>query len=274
MLKSCFYFTHKLKICPISHIYRVVLILFLHLFYFPALAQINIFTGETMKQLQLQSGWYNNINMDLTYRSGNTDLLTLQTQYRSDYLTSIYHGFVVGSIQYGRENDSSFTDKGMVHVRSIRKLANHFMIESFGQKQFNESIHLNDRNLIGGGIRFNAFSHKSKYNLYIGIGTMWEHERIDDSELGDIINHRIRSTNYINWTLQFTEQLSTSATGYYQVHVKRLHDYRILFEGNIQLSITKVLSFPLKINFRYDNQPPTGIQKHDLEIFNGLSYNF
>lgn len=274
MLKSYYYFTHKLKICPISHIYGAAFILSLLFFSIPTSAQINIFTGETMKQLQLKSGWYNNINLDLTYRSGNTELLTFQTRYRTDYLTGVYHGFVIGSIQYGKEDGSFFTNKGMAHGRIIRTLTNFIQFESFGQKQFNESILLNDRNLIGGGIRFNALSAKSKYNLYIGIGAMWEHERINDSNLGEITNHLIRSTNYINWTLQFNELLSTSATGYYQVYINRLVDHRILFEGNIKLSITKKLNFPLKINFRYDNEPPTGIQKHDLEIFNGLSYTF
>lgn len=274
MFKRYNYFTHKLRICPISYIYCTTLTILLQFLTIPVSAQINIFTGETVKQLHLKSGWYNSINMDLTYRSGNTELLTLQSRYRTDYLTTAYHGFVIGSIQYGREDGSYFTNKGMTHGRIIRTLADHIQIESFIQKQFNESILLNDRNLMGGGIRFNALSSKSKYNLYIGIGAMWEHELIDDANAGEITTHSIRSTNYINWTLQFTELISTSATGYYQIHVKRRRDYRILFEGSIKLSVTKRLSFPLRINFRYDNEPPTGIQKHDLEIFNGLGYTF
>lgn len=227
-----------------------------------------------MKQMQLKSGWYNNLDMNLTYRTGNTELLTLQTRYRTDYLTPVYHGFVIGSIQYGRKDDSYFTNKGMAHGRIIRNLAKHIQIESFIQKQFNESIHLNDRNLIGGGFRFVILPSKSKYNLYIGIGGMWEHERINDSHIGEMTTNIVRSTNYVNWTVQFDERLSTSATAYYQVDVKRLDDYRILFEGSIKFNITNTLSLPLKINFRYDNEPPIGIQKHDLEIFNGLSYTF
>ncbi len=274
MFKPFHYFTHKLSICPISFVFFTAFTLSLQFIHIPAPAQINIFTGETMQQMQRKSGWYNNMNLDLTYRTGNTDLLTLRTRFRSDYLSAIYHGFVIGSIQHGREDGSPFTNKGMVHGRIIRQLANHIRIESFAQKQFNESIQLNDRNLIGGGLRFNALPPKSKYNLYIGIGAMWENEHINEPNGGEIKTHIIRSTNYVNWTLQFNETLSTSATGYYQAHVKRLLDYRILFEGRIKLSYTKKLSFPLKINFRYDNEPPAGVRKHDLEIFNGLSYTF
>lgn len=123
--------------------------------------------------MQLELDWYNNIDLDLTYRSGNTELLTIQTRYRTDYLNLVYHGFAFGSIQYGKEGDSFFTNKGIAHGRIIRNVVNHIQLESFVQKQFNESIYLNDRNLIGGGFRFAVLPSKSKYNLYLGIGGMW-----------------------------------------------------------------------------------------------------
>ncbi len=277
MLKSFHYFTPKKGICPISHLIlhaALICAVLLLIVCFPAVAQVNIFTGETMKKMQLKPGWYNNINLDLAYRSGNTELLTLRTRFRSDYLSKTYHGFVFGSIQQGRKNGEFFTNKGMAHGRIIRNITDHILIESFVQKQYNESILLNDRNLLGGGVRSAVRSPKSRFNLYLGTGVMWEHERINDKVVGDITTRIIRSTNYINWTAQLDERISTSATGYYQVHVKRPKDYRILFEGNIMFRLTTKLSFPFRLNFRYDNEPPTGIQKHDMEIFNGLSYTF
>ncbi|MCY4401028.1 MAG: DUF481 domain-containing protein [Candidatus Poribacteria bacterium] len=240
----------------------------------PVAAQVNIFTGETMKQMQLQPGWYNNLNLDLTYRTGNTELLTLRTRFRSDYLSKKHHSFIFGSLQQGRKDGVFFTNKGMVHGRIIRKLSNLILIESFIQKQFNESILLDDRNLIGGGIRFAVRSPKSRHNLYVGIGAMLEHENIKDDEIGNITTRIVRSTNYINWTARIDDRLSSSATGYYQVHVRHLADYRILFEGRIMVHLTTKLGIPLRVNFRYDNEPPTDIKKHDLELFNGLSYTF
>ncbi len=277
MLKCQLYFTPNLRFCPIPKFVlhtSMICLVYLFLFCLPVTAQVNIFNAETMKQLQLKPGWYNTLNLDLTYRTGNTELLTLRTRFRSDYLSKMHHTFIFGSLQQGRKDGSFFTNKGMVHGRIIRKLSNQILIESFIQKQFNESILLDDRNLIGGGIRFAAHSQNSPYNVYVGIGVMWEHENISDEELGNIMTRIIRSTNYINWTARIDERLTTSATGYYQVHVKRLGDYRILFEGSIILQLTKKLGFPLRLNFRYDNEPPTDIRKHDLEIFNGLSYTF
>ena len=240
----------------------------------PLAAQVNIFTGETMKQMRLDPGWYNSIALDLTYRTGNTDLLTTRGRFRSDYLSKKYHGFVFGSLQYGRRSGTFFINKGMAHARIIRRLNSHLLLESFAQKQFNESIRLSDRNLAGGGIRFDGHPSSPKFNIYLGIGAMWEHERINDKTDGVITTHIIRSTNYINWTGRLAEHVTTSATGYYQFHLRHFQDYRILFEGSFTFQLTTKLAFPLRVNFRYDNEPPTGIRKHDVEIFNGLRYTF
>ena len=140
---------------------------------FPLAAQVNIFTGETMRQMRLEPGWYNSINLDLTYRTGNTDLFTARTRFRSDYLSKTYHGFIFGSLQQGRKSGAFFINKGMAHARIIRNLAQHVLFESFVQKQFNDSILLNDRNLVGGGIRFDLHPSSSKFNIYLGIGAMW-----------------------------------------------------------------------------------------------------
>ncbi len=240
----------------------------------PLAAQVNIFTGETMKQMRLDPGWYNNIALDLTYRTGNTDLLTARGRFRSDYLSKRYHSFVFGSLQYGRRGGEFFINKGMSHARIIRRLTSHLLLESFAQKQFNASIRLSDRNLVGGGTRFDLYPSSSKFNIYLGIGAMWEHERINDKTEGVITTRIVRSTNYINWTGRLDEHITTSATGYYQFHLRRFQDYRILFEGSLTFQLTTKLAFPLRVNFRYDNDPPTGIRKHDVEIFNGLRYTF
>ncbi len=239
-----------------------------------ASAQVNIFTGETMKQMRLEPGWYNSVSLDSTYLAGNTELLTLRARCRSDYLARTYHGFVFGSLQLGRKSGTFFTNKGMIHGRIIRGLTRHISLEAFVQKQFNTSILLSDRNLAGGGARFAVMPSNPRLHLYLGIGAMWEHERLNAANAGEMNTRIVRATNYINWNGQLAERITTSATGYYQVHAKRIADYRLLFEGNVTFRLTTRLAFPLRLNFRYDGEPPTGIEKYDVEIFNGLRYTF
>lgn len=236
-------------------------------------AQVNIFTGETMRQMRLDSGLYNSISLDLTYRTGNTDILTARTRFRSDYIGKRYNGFVFGSLQEDRKNGTFLINKGLAHARIIRSVTQRILLESFVQKQFNESILLNDRNLIGGGVRLASHPRNSRFNVYLGIGAMWEHEQINTPG-GVSVTRIVRSTNYINWTGEVKKWITTSATGYYQVDVRHLQDYRILFEGSLTFRLTTKLSFPLRVNVRYDSDPPHDIRKHDVEIFNGLRYTF
>lgn len=285
-VKKLPYFTLQDTFCPITFLkscyvplYVFFCIISVLVFSSPIAAQVNVFTSETLKQMQLKAGWYNSINLDIAYSSGNTELLTLRTRFRTDYLSKSFHSFVFGSLQRGRKDGEIFTHKGMVHARIIQNVTDHVLVESFLQKQFSESILLSDRNLIGGGLRFGVGSPQSRVNSYFGTGLMWEHEKLDDSEIGisEIglkVTRILRSTNYINWTTQLDDRLSTSATGYYQVDVWNISDFRILFEGSISFSLTEKLTFPFRMNFRYDSQPPAKIRKHDLEIFNGLSYTF
>ena len=277
MAKYISHFTMQRPFCSIT-ILELICVLFSILLFnavsSPIVAQVNVFTSETMKQMQLQTGLYNSVKLDLAYSSGNTDLLTLRTRFRTDYLSKSYHAFLFGSLQQGRKDNDLFTSKGIAHARIIRNLTNHILVESFVQKQFNESILLTDRNLLGGGFRFAFSSPEAKVNSYFGTGIMWEHERINDTDKGAIVTRILRSTNYVSWKAELDDRISTSATGYYQVSLDEVTDYRILFEGSISFSISKRLTMPFSANFRFDNSPPTEIRKHDLEIFNGLSYTF
>lgn len=267
--------TYKRHYCPIISLLRFVILTSVFLSVCsPLTAQVNIFTAETMKKLQTDPGLYNRINLDITYQTGNTDILTLRTRFRSDYITETLHAFIFGSLQQGRKDGEFYTNKGMSHGRFIRNLTNDFMVETFAQKQFNESISLNDRNLVGVGLRYAIPSPKSQFVVYMGTGVMFEHELIDDITAGEITTRLVRSTNYINWSAQLENRISTSATAYYQMHVGNPNDYRILFEGSILFNITTKFGIPLSVNFGYDNEPPAGIRKLDLEIFNGLSYTF
>ena len=242
----------------------------------PTLAQVNVFTAETIKQLNQDQGFYNNVRLSFSHHSGNTDIRTLWTRIRSDYITDNYHTFGVGNLQFLRKDDQSFINKGMFHLRGIRHITNIFMFESFVQKQFSESILLKDRNLAGGGLRIAFFSpgDNPKIRLYTGIGTMWENELIDDAELGQINSDIMRSTNYSTIIWQIDDWISSATTSYFQINPSHREDFRILLEGDIGFRITDQIRFSVRLNLRYDSQPPTRIAKHDLEITNGLSLSF
>ena len=239
-------------------------------------AQVNI---ETLRRLDSKLGWYNDINLSLTYQSGNTDLLRFKTSLRSDYWFDKYHTFGIATLQQGEQGGKLYTDKGFVHLRGARSIIEHLGMEMFLQKQFNESILLRDRNLAGGGVRISALKQRTDkkntgVNLYLGIGGMWENETINDKEHGEVETNIIRSTNYISAAWRVDKRFSVVVTGYYQPYAQRFSDFRVLSESRFAFHATERVSFNIRLNFRYDSEPPTGVEAHDLEIVNGLSYKF
>ena len=240
-------------------------------------AQVNI---ETKRRLDSKSGWYSDIGLSLKYQSGNTDLLKFETSLRSDYLVGKYHTFGILTFQQEKQGGKVYTDKGFVHLRGARSVTDYLGVEIFTQKQFNESILLQDRNLVGGGLRVTALKQhvntkgSTGLNLYLGIGAMWENETINDKEHGEIDTNIIRSTNYVSGIWRIDKRFTLIVTGYYQPYLQRFSDFRILSESRFEFRVTERVSFNFRLNFRYDSEPPTGIEAHDLEIVNGLSYKF
>ena len=45
-------------------------------------------------------------------------------------------------------------------------------------------------------------------------------------------------------------------------------------KSRLEFRATERVSFNIRLNIRYDSEPPTGVEEHDLEIVNGLSYKF
>ena len=187
--------------------------------------------------------------------------------------------FGIATLQHGEQGGKLYTDKGFIHLRGARSIIEHLGVEIFLQKQFNESILLQDRNLAGGGLRISALKQRTDkkntgVNLYLGIGGMWENETINDKGHGEVETSIIRSTNYISAAWRIDKRFSVVITGYFQPYTQTLSDFRVLSESRFDFHVTKTVSINTRLNIRYDSEPPTDVESHDLEIVNGLSYKF
>ena len=196
-----------------------------------------------------------------------------RTRIRADYLTTECHTFLIGNLQYRKKDANTFDSRGTIHIRGIRKFNTRLMIEGFLQKQYSGSILLKDRNLAGGGFRLSPLrsNEKRQIDLYLGIGAMWENELIDDQKLGEFETSILRSTNYATLIWQVDDRFSTATTGYFQMRPNDTNDFRLLVESGFGVRLSKRISLNVELNFRFDNEPPGGIEKHDLEIANSLT---
>jgi len=245
-------------------------------------AQVNT---EALRKEDLSPGLHTTLGADLGYIAGNSSLLQLKSNLRFDYRNGEHHFFFVTQYQQG-STDTLFINKGFAHLRGVKALGPRVYVEGFLQREFNEFIDLEDRQLAGGGLRIRwqqrqePSAKSPPVQLNTGIGLMWEREQIDTSGQapGDPVHGAVaglvRSTNYLVVQWNIDSRLALFSTTYYQVDLRRFSDYRILWEGRLGFSITKRLALTINLNLRYDSEPPRGIKSYDLEITNGLSYRF
>jgi len=240
-----------------------------------AAGQVNT---ERLRRGNVTEGWHNSVSFDLGYVSGNSNFFKLNTGFRTDYKAGDYYTFGVVNYQRGREAAQVFLNKGFAHIRAMRALTPVISGEVFLQKEFNDFILLNDRNLAGGGARLRLLSESPQQKagiplqLFLGIGFMWENEVLNTSPLSE--TNLLRSTNYLSATWTGNEIMTFGLVGYYQIAVSDNRDYRLLLDGSLGFQVTQALTFRLVLNYRYDNEPPPGIKDYDLEMTNGLQFDF
>ena len=245
-------------------------------------AQVNT---EAMRRENLEPGYHIDLGGNVGYTDGNSSLFQNRSNLRLDYVQEEVQFFLVANYRLSRKDKTLFINKGFTHMRRIKPLRTALYAETFIQKEFNDFIQLNDRELIGVGVRIKwneleRFSAvHSKLTLNTGLGVMWEQESIDtgsDGSQGDPIHGSlaslIRSTNYIVVGWIPNELLAIQTTAYFQVDTHRIKDYRILTQTTMKIAISERLTVNFDINMRYDSEPPGSIEAFDIDFTNGFSY--
>ena len=222
---------------------------------------------ESMRGKHETSGLSQNMDLSFAYISGISKIIFFNASYRLDYTSkSNWYGFF--ETRYDRAFEKSqedFTNRGFGHLRTVKKVFSHIQMEGFLQKEFNYFIDLENRELIGGGLRF-----KAGEQFFIGIGAMHEKEVYIETYGQNII----KSTNYINYSVQLMENMTLENILYYQVELEEIDHFRILWDGRLSFQGSDWLSFYFSCNYRYDLSDINTNGISYFEITNGLGFHF
>ena len=126
---------------------------------------------EAMRSEDNSDSFTNQFNMEMGYEKANTEVLELAAEYRLDYVKQEnFHSFIVINLEngYEKENDlpkNIITNKGFAHLRITKDLFTNYQMEVFTQYESNELLLLNDRYLLGTGLRID-FQNNGLTNTY------------------------------------------------------------------------------------------------------------
>ena len=232
---------------------------------------------EAMRSEDNSDGFKNQFNLDLGYEKANSEVLDLAVEYRLDYIKKDnFHSFMVINLENGYEKEDNspkniITNKGFIHFRTTKNVVTNYQMEVFTQYEFNEYLLLNDRYLLGTGLRI-GLQKSELINTYLGIGLMVEEETYNL----DIDNEKslLRSTNYIKNNIALSSNIDLSNTCYFQIASDDLNDYRILYDGGLDFHVNDFFVFTIELNYRYDNDPYGSLGSSYIQISNGVSFNF
>lgn len=224
---------------------------------------------EKLRQSAWEEGWNVRLGVDLSFRRGNVE--------KSDYLLDGVLGWrkgnhlVFGKIlgEFEDASGSQIYNAAFAHLRYNLQLKTPITPEIFSQYQFDKSLKLNTRFLIGSGIRLEG---NVADNLYLAFGTgyMWEQEFYEQ----DTSLTTPRWTNYlvVNWRPR--PLFSISNTLYFQPAFDDFGFVRILDEGSLRVDLTRHVVLRMTVNYRYDSDPLFQLRKYDISLTNGLEVRF
>jgi hypothetical protein len=154
-----------------------------------------------------------------------------------------------------------------------KTISSKLFFDVFTQFGFNDFLLMKNRKLAGSGLRYKMGSN-DRMNTFLGIGLMQENEIYDDDLVNEPEKKLLRSTNYLRWNINITENTEFNNTIYYQFSSSDINDYRLLYDGSIDFSVDENLSFFIEINYRYDNDPHGDMVKSYVQLNNGIEFTF
>lgn len=233
-----------------------------------AAAQVNV---ERLRGMSPAPGWSGGLNAALSLKRGNAEFLevtgTLWSRYHWDVHSLLAHtrgGFA-------EQGGERFVGNAFGHVRWTAMWIARVGSELFGQVEYDEFLRVQRRLLMGVGPRF-VLVEGEPVALAVGTAYMLEYERLDIPASDPHPQRTLyqRSSTYASVRVAVNDVLSLVNTAYVQPRFVRPADTRVLQELELVFSVAAHLKFTATARLRLDTDPPSEVEKLDLELKNGL----
>jgi len=230
---------------------------------------------EKLRRLDSTRGVFANLSATAGLVRGNSEYVAVGASARVDHAGEGAYHFLVGRYEFKEAGNGKIANKGFVHARGIRDVADWLALEAFGQVQYNEFISLRNRTLLGGGARWTLPLPRDEeghewLRLHAGTGIMHEYERYGLTS-GTVRNNRPRLTSYLTLYMQYSDRVTFTAVSYYQPRPDDFADFRFIAESSLAVHINKVIAILIDLNYRHDSRPIGRSVNYDLELSQGIS---
>ncbi len=217
--------------------------------------------------------WAGSIKAGLTVAKdvNSTTQFIGESHVQYKYKKSLF--LIRANVNYTDAGGKTFVSNNFLHLRHNYKFNAWLRWEEFTQLQQNKITGIDLRYLLGTGPRFKLFQSKLM-NMYLGTAIMYEYEIEKTEGNNQIIHENPRSSNYVSLTYHPNDNVKISHTTYYQTLYDFPKDHRISSQTDVELKISKKLSFTLSYRILYDTSPALNIPTTTYGFESYLGWNF
>lgn len=235
-------------------------------------AQINT---EKFRQDSARIGFSGIANVEITAVSGNTDFQFISLGGRLNYNWGVSYTFLVADGGFGWDEGKRIFNQALLHLRHVQSFTELIQSEIFIQTDFNKKRLLNQRELIGGGIRLRVLSNE-KLKLRLGTSYFYEHEiySVSATSIHGSNKFASRVSTYLTLEYQIADYSNLVMINYFQPQIGNWEDYRIISDISFITSISSFVDLKVSFNLRYDSKPPETIKSTDTITKFGFGFKF
>jgi putative salt-induced outer membrane protein YdiY len=228
----------------------------------------DLHTGEP------KEGFSGNVELSLSNTSGNTEKEDYALGSRLQWHQGKITDYLLLRGAYGESAGVKTTENSFLHARHIYQYRPRLAAEAYVQGEQDTFARLEFRGLVGAGGRFTLYQRESRGIVYLGLGAYYSQERIDDVYPDGGTDNLWRGSSYLILKYQATENTALVSSTYYQPAFEGAKDFRMLEQAAMKVKLNDTLSLVLSADFRYDSEPPVGVEKRDVTYTTAFSLEF
>lgn len=239
----------------------------------PLVAQINI---ESLRRDDAPEGLSGSLGGDLNVTTGNVDFVQINLNARLTRVQGTLTELLIGQGGLGFLGRNRFATSGLVHYRQTYRLTDWIGPEWYAQTDYDRSLLLDLRVLVGGGARFD-FARGEWGRFGAGVSLMLEHEQLGlpPTAVHPTRTTEIRNSTFVSLRIVPGDHLVVSSTTYLQPALYDVAgDMRVLENLRIATSLTERLALTVTFDLRYDSDPPDGVSSLDTRTRMGVTFSY
>jgi len=221
-------------------------------------------------------GLHGELSGRVRFASGNTDLSQVGGNLGLGFLTTRHWLRAYGGIDRLEKEGKDLLDNRYLHLRYNYRFSGRFRTFHFVQIQANQNLLLDQRRLLGSGLRYRVLE-RAENRLEVGSGLMFEAERLNHEKLSpgeDPDTETIRMSNLVVGSGSLGEGRRWVTVVYYQPNVEGFEDYRLSGEVGLGVELVASLQLDVTLTWRHDSRAPANLEDDDLGLLTGFTYRF